>query len=197
MSKSHSMRPNPKCSRCGEPATIFQDDTNYCDLHYRYRQMRHGAQRGEKAIPSFELLDQLFQELRLESWKCPACKRTMNLLMKDGHASMVTLQHDRGGAIRLICFSCNSRHQHHPGDTYYELPEGHKRCHVCEKIKPLEEFYTRMSPCKTCQREKAKSYFHANKEARNAYKKRYVKANRAAISEYERLRRLRKKGVSN
>jgi hypothetical protein len=52
----------------------------------------------------------------------------MNWWLTEGSSTVITLQHDRDGTIRLICKGCNSRHHLHPGDSYYQMPRGHKRC---------------------------------------------------------------------
>ena len=51
MSSSHSMRVNPKCCRCKAPATVFRNQTNYCTLHYRIKQMIDDAKVDKKKVP--------------------------------------------------------------------------------------------------------------------------------------------------
>lgn len=69
-----------------------------------------------------------------------------------------------------------------------------KFCTCCKQEKPLDEFYQRKnktktgyyhySPCKVCSKEKAKDYYHQNKEERSAYRKRNYIENREDRLEY-------------
>jgi hypothetical protein len=118
--------------------------------------MRKQARANGKVVPA---LSQLYDLLdKLDGMKCPACERPMNWWLTEGSSTVITLQHDRDGTIRLICKGCNSRHHLHPGDSYYQMPRGHKRCPTCETVKPLSEFYfikTRGQPssrCRSCEK---------------------------------------------
>lgn len=170
----HSARPNPKCAHCGEPATKFRNQTNFCTVCYRLKQMRDDAAVDRKTVPSREALLRMAKELIASGMYCPVCANAMNWLKGDGVATVVTLQHDRSGAWRLICLGCNSRHQHYPGDEFYDLPEGHKRCALCEQVKPLSDFYRHptyhlgvRSECKACSIAAVDSWRKRNPGRRN------------------------------
>jgi len=62
MSEFHSMRLNPKCAHCGEPATRFRNQTNLCTIHYRIKQMKEDARIDGKTEPSRELLERLLMQ---------------------------------------------------------------------------------------------------------------------------------------
>ncbi len=164
-------------------------------MRQRFIQMRNAAKRSGKAVPTFRLLERL--AAALVAMKCPACQSPMNWLLKNGAATVVTLQHDRSGRMRLICKGCNSRHHLHPGDTYYEMPSGHKRCPRCTKTKPIADFGKKRSQCRKCEAEVSLERYRADKPTWKARKKAWLKANRRKASEYERLRRQRKKEAAH
>lgn len=189
-----------KCSKCNEPATMFRFETNSCAIHYRIKQMRSSAKRHGKLVPSEQWLEDMVSKLVADSMACPICRRTMNWLLCQGHSTAVTLQHDRNGEMRLMCFGCNSKHKHHPGDSYYELPPDKKHCSVCNEVKDVSEFYTHRdkpaSGCKACNRAKSLAGYHANPEKRKERHRAWTTANRQKASAYERERRARKRGVA-
>lgn len=186
---------------------------NRNEKSYRIRQMRRDAHRNKKAVPTAEALEKLAELVASDGMKCPACRRAMNWLFKDGRSTVVTLQHDRSGVIRLICKGCNSRHHLHPADTFYDLPEGHKRCPRCEAVKPVDAFYRLatgeiVSACRECERRSQLARYHRSPEAKRAKHQEWLKANRekvkeqrrkyqelnrARLTKQERLRRERKK----
>lgn len=147
-----------KCTRCGDPI-VNKPQNRRCAKHLRFSKMQVGARWAGKSVPSTAELDELLPK----DMKCPACKRTMNWFSKDGRSTMVTLQHDRNGNHRLICHACNSRHARMPGDSFYEIPAGHKYCSGCANIKPYAEFHKSFTEgrwnnlfqyCKTCVSER-------------------------------------------
>ncbi len=149
--------PSRKCSRCDKPAAKMRNQTYFCTPHYRMKQMRDDAKIDGKLVPSWEMLAELFLAIAALGLKCPACHRAMNWLKEEGVATIVTLQHDRDGGVRLLCLGCNSRHQHYPADTFYEVPPGHKRCNRCGTVKQFGDFYRDKynsnglrSDCKEC-----------------------------------------------
>jgi len=152
-----------RCSKCTEPAHSKSGHQWLCVLHYRLRQMQHSARRYNKVAPTDQVLIEMIAALG-PGLHCPVCKRQMNLLASDGQSTCLTLQHDRSGALRLICKRCNNRHQYHPLDSFYDLPAGHKRCPGCRTVKPFAEFYQgsdlryidgRRSYCRACYAVKA------------------------------------------
>ena len=68
------------------------------------------------------------------------------------------LQHYRDGTLAITCMSCNTKHGLMPGDSYRDVPVGHKLCRFCKTIKLLSMFNVRrdgkveypMSKCKPC-----------------------------------------------
>jgi hypothetical protein len=133
----------------------------FCVKHYRFNSMRSRAMNSGKYAPSFEELENLIPK----DFVCIGCGRKMVWLQKDDPSAVVSLQHDRDGTLRFICLACNSRHARFDGDTFYELPEGMKRCALCGKNKPLEEFVQRRdgwlgktTRCKPCHNEYGKKY---------------------------------------
>lgn len=156
--REDDMTGNPKdggaaCAWCERPAHIRQGRIMLCAVHYRISSMRARAKRDGKIVPSRAEIEALVPT----PFVCFGCDRAMNWLRSDGASTQVTLQHDRSGHLRLICLGCNTRHALHPGDTYYEIPAGHKRCFDCEQVKPFEEFPVarsrpigRYSYCRPC-----------------------------------------------
>lgn len=152
------------CARCDRPAFALMYFTNLCLLHVRAEQMRRGARYGEKAIPPREVIESLLNAALASGMKCPSCGRTMNWLKKDGQSTVITLQHDRDGGFRAICFGCNVRHQFHPNDTFYSLPAGHKRCQACKNNKPTADFYSpSRANCRQCERTASLRRYHTKK----------------------------------
>lgn len=149
---------NKTCAHCDQPAEKRRNEGHYCLLHYRIKQMRDDAAVDRKLIPSRTELEELFNGLLLSGMRCSICGQTMAMLKTPRRMkSTVTLQHDRSGAFRLICLSCNVKHQFMPGDEFYQRPDGHKRCTQCGEVKPHEQFYRRpaqpdglRSECKKC-----------------------------------------------
>lgn len=166
--RNHCTNPVKRCTICADLATVIRNKTHLCDMHYRTQQMRVGARVSNKAEPSALCVNNLAKCLVLAGMKCPVCDRVMNWLFKDGRSTVVTLQHDRDGTIRLMCKGCNSKHHWLPGDSFYDLPEGHKRCPKCGDIKPRAEFYPlyktkTTSLCRVCSRKTALARHHAKK----------------------------------
>lgn len=167
------------CSRggCSRQAFRRRGNAHYCVIHTRISEMRCTAQRDGKLVPPWEQLESLAET----AVTCAGCNRAMNWLSVDGASTVVTLQHDRDGGIRLICLSCNSRHGAHPGDSFYEIPQGFKRCGRCHEIKSEDQFYRDYSKrwhdlksaCKKCG-DAAMATFRENNRAHcNAYQRKY------------------------
>ena len=124
------------CSVCALPSTIKQGNQSLCDRHYRFGQMRSGAKRHGKLVPTRNELE----AMRGADLICPDCKTKMNWRSKDGTQSVASLQHYRDGSMAIVCRSCNTRHAFMLGDSYREMPKDHKQCPCCKTIKPLTEF---------------------------------------------------------
>jgi hypothetical protein len=143
----------PKCSRCGNESHIKQGNSRLCVVHYRFATMRSNARRHGKLVPTTQELEGMIPDRMI----CPTCSRTMNWLQKEGASTVVSLQHDRSGRMRLLCLACNTRHAQHSGDSFYDLGHGMKVCRRCKEAKPLSAFSQdrhkpigRVSYCKPC-----------------------------------------------
>lgn len=149
------------CSKCDEQGHRFQGERWLCVRHYRLGQMIYQAQRRGKYAPTPDELAALVREAEAAGMVCPHCKRQMNWAAKPrGYSTVVSLQHDRSGKLRLLCLGCNSRHQSFPGDTMYDYPPDWQFCPECQKAKPGDQFFRsqrtgrRISYCKPCQSKK-------------------------------------------
>lgn len=147
-------------------------------MHYRFGQMRATAKRFGKLVPTHEQLE----ALALKGAGCPDCYREMNWLARNGQSTVATLQHYRDGTLAIVCRSCNTRHAFMPGDTYREMPKDQKLCSACDTIKPLTEFAKDnnragsmkvKSCCKACSGLAAVAWRGANRDAYNAYQRKY------------------------
>lgn len=173
------MADNSKCSRqgCADLAVRHLGNARYCVRHYRFATMRARARRDGKSVPSPAELERLLPL----NMVCAPCGRTMNWLSNDGRSTVISLQHDRDGALRLICRACNTRHAHHPGDSFYELRAGERRCSSCRTVKPETDFYKatsgrwnhRMSRCKACMDEATRKRRRENRGRYNAEMRAY------------------------
>lgn len=144
------------CAWCDQPRARRQGRIFLCAKHYRFQQMRTRAARDGKTVPSYWALD----AMAAPGLICCGCQREMHWLVSDGPRSQqVTLQHDRGCTMRLLCLGCQVRHASHPGDEFYNVPVDHKRCPDCVAVLPLDRFSVdrsrpigRASYCKECSR---------------------------------------------
>lgn len=145
------------CAWCGGESIVKQGRLWLCRRHYRFQQMRVGAKRHGKTVPTYLELENLFSWLK--DMKCSHCERAMNWLGREGQATVISLQHDREtGKFRFLCRSCNTRHVFHPGDSFYSFPKDKRRCFMCKEIKPKSHFYIDRSrgpdglksSCKVC-----------------------------------------------
>lgn len=141
------------CSWCSEPFHKRQGRIGLCAMHYRISNMRGRARRDGKFVPTKEQIEALVPK----NMECPACHRTMTWLRVGGASQQISLQHDRDGQLRLLCLGCNTRHSVHKGDSFYDIPPGHKFCAQCGCNKPLEQFSIdrsrpigRKAYCKPC-----------------------------------------------
>lgn len=156
------------CARggCASASAGKRGKSYYCAKHLRLIQMNADAKQNGKQAPSFAELESLIPQ----DMKCSACARTMNWLRTGGMSTQVTLQHDRSGQIRLICFGCNTRHASLPGDLLYEIPKGHRYCPGCHLIKSESSFWQRKSKrrdvfiprCKDCHADAYRDRVAAN-----------------------------------
>lgn len=156
----------PACAWCERPSHIKQGHILLCAMHYRIANMRTRAKRDGKLVPARVAIEALAPS----PFECCCCQRPLTWLRENGASQQATLQHDRDGGLRIICLACNTRHAQHPGDTFYAIPGGHKRCPDCEQVLPLASFVIdrsrpvgRKSYCRPCSAARFKQW-----SARNA-----------------------------
>lgn len=168
--------PEAQCARCSRNACRHQGHQDLCAVHYRFGQMRANAKRSGKAVPTHEQLERLMSATTSAGRLiCVGCGREMNWLAVDGESTVVSLQHDRDGTLRLICRSCNTRHAFTPGDEFYSRAKSEKFCRGCERWLSKESFgVDRSKPsgltgrCTRCLRIAQARWAATNRERINA-----------------------------
>lgn len=169
---SISRRKPGVCAMCGDVAQHRRPKgSEYCSKHFRFMQMRWHAKRYGKTVPSFEELESLVPI----DMRCRHCNQSMNWLQTDGKRTQITLQHDRNGTHRLICFSCNARHAFMPGDLFYALKAGERYCPRCKTVKLESDFNRDNKPqrtvklatiCKVCSKAHCAQWRAKRKQAK-------------------------------
>jgi hypothetical protein len=157
-----------KCYVCGEDAIERHGRSNLCAEHRRFVQMQKTAKQDKKYVPSIYEL----QSLTPKDMRCGDCDIEMNWIDSSKRSSGAVLQHYRDGTLGITCFSCNTKHGLMIGDSYRDLPKGHKLCGVCKKIKPLDMFGKRSAKegdypktkCKACELDAQKTWRLKNPE---------------------------------
>lgn len=165
-----------RCYVCGAEAVKRHGRTNLCLKHRRFVQMQRTAKQDGKYVPSLYELESLVPD----DMRCKDCGVTMNWADSQSRSSGAVLQHYRNGKLGIVCMSCNTKHGLMPGDSYCDVPPGHKLCGKCKTIKPLEEFGSRggreshypKSKCKACELAAHKLWRQKNPEAYRASNKR-------------------------
>jgi hypothetical protein len=183
-----------KCYVCGEEAIKYLGRSNLCAEHRRFVQMQKTAKQDKKYIPSIYEL----QRLAPKDMKCGDCGIEMNWIDGSKRSSGAVLQHYRDGTLGITCLSCNTKHGLMHGDSYRDLPKGHKLCRTCKTIKPLNMFGKRSAKegsypktkCKACEFEAQKVWRLKNPEG---YKKLIKKHNDIKKLNPEKYRDLDKK----
>ncbi len=162
------------CKWCNFLAIIKQGRIWLCEKHYRFQQMRINAKRHNKCVPGYGELEAMHSILGMV---CPACKRELNWLGCNGLSTVITLQHDRSGALNFLCRACNTRHAGFEGDSFYIIDHNkEKKCFKCKKILPLSSFYkdnsgrwkNKKSSCKECSNKTYNNWRIKNREYYNA-----------------------------
>ena len=119
---------------------------------YRLKQMRTHSKYYGKSSPSRDDLLLLIPK----DMKCPSCEVKMiwTAPKKVGLRRVISLQHDRSGKIRLICFSCNSRHSHLKcsESVFYSMGRDKKYCNGCQRVKSINDFWADNSNSSTVKR---------------------------------------------
>jgi len=95
-----------------------------------------------KAVPTMGQLK--FLLWHLDGMKCPTCKVVMGWNRVESGAKTICLQHDRSGAFRLLCISCNTAHGAMPGDSFYDGKDVMKDEHLPHAIPGLQKKITRV-----------------------------------------------------
>lgn len=172
-----------KCKWCKGTAFIKQGRIWLCKKHYRFQQMRVRAKRKGKEVPSYNLLDEMLYLVGSVYMACPACGSKMNWLSSEGKRTVISLQHNRDGTLGFLCRSCNTRHAYFPGDTFYDVPFGHKFCNDCQQVLPFKVFSRDKfrsdgyrSYCKPCAYLRQKKYISQNRSKYNEKRRRYYHA---------------------
>lgn len=160
------------CSRCTEEAFVKQGHQWLCPRHYRFGQMRSTAKRRGKKVPEHTEIAAMVEACKMI---CPLCGRSMNWLAKSGHSTVVTLQHDQSGELKLLCLACNVRHRTFAEDSIYTRDRSKHPCRDCGKELAKSDFWTdRSRPlgikpyCKNCAYERYKKWAENNRERINA-----------------------------
>jgi hypothetical protein len=159
-----------KCYVCGDEAINRLGRSNLCAKHRRFIQMQKTAKQDKKYVPSIYEIENITPLDMI----CQDCGVLMNWIDGSNRPSNAVLQHYRDGSIGVTCMSCNTKHGMMPGDSYRDLPDGHKLCTGCKTIKPLTSFASRkdgkrpypMSKCRQCN-------LAANKEWRKSNPEKY------------------------
>lgn len=169
------------CKECGDGTLAVQrgKERYKCLKHLRFAYMRWCASNRGLAVPSREELERL---LALSNgMRCADCGKQMVWIREAGvRDAAVSLQHYRDGTFGLVCSSCNTRHQHMPGDTFRQVGPDFKHCARCNTTKPRSEFYPhraggskgRSSNCIKCSREIALAYYRNVRAPREGRKPR-------------------------
>ena len=152
------------CAWCQDAPHIKQGRIFLCAKHYRISSMRSRAKRDGKTVPTLAEVEAIIPS----PFVCIGCDGVMSWV--GGPASKkATLQHDRSGRLRIICLGCNTRHAAHPGDTFYDIPAGHKFCPDCSEVLPLSNFARdrsrpigRKSYCRPCASFRFKKWSSTN-----------------------------------
>jgi len=182
---SRGNEPAPQCKWCDAPAARKCGRIRLCRRHARLSQMSATARyRGNLAPSRAELEAMVPSDMR-----CSSCERTMNWFASDGADTVIVLQHDRAGTVRMICQSCNARHGQMPGDSFYHLPKGKRQCPDCKEIKDLTDFWKDRSGerfgdaftyCKDCHNRHRREYRALHRETVNAKRRSYYHARKEA-----------------
>jgi hypothetical protein len=162
------------CSKCDCPGFRWRGERWLCIFHHRFDTMITASRTCGKTVPTERQLWAMAVPIITNGMKCPSCDVVMQWT-GNRQSHTISLQHDRSGALRLICMLCNQRHDDLPGDTFFELPKDHWRCPRCEQVLPLTAFYKDRAGgcCKVCRKKlnremwaKFGKQWQANSEAR-------------------------------
>ena len=182
-----------KCYVCGDEAIKRHGRSNMCEKHHRFKQMQRTAKQDKKYVPSIFELEKIVPEGMI----CQDCGIQMHWIDDENRASGAVLQHYRDGTIALVCMSCNTKHGIMQGDSYKQVPVGHKLCPGCKTIKPHSDFSKRrdskkeypLTLCKPCALEKHKEWRKKNPEKYKAINKKHNDLRKLNAEKYRGLDR--------
>jgi hypothetical protein len=149
---------NNGACKCGKPGFRFRGERWLCVQHNRMEMMITTSKERGLRVPTKQELEAMFFEVESNGMKCPHCGIKMNWSRSDGMMSVLSLQHDRSGDLRLICMGCNVRHAAVPGDRFFDIPLDHKHCPQCKTVKLIESNFYRLSSgnlsswCRACRK---------------------------------------------
>ena len=169
------------CKWCGDEVFRKQGRIWLCKKHYRFQQMRVRAKSRGKAVPSYDWLEEQWRSIK---GSCPVCHRDVNWLSKEGSATVLTLQHDRNGDMRLLCLSCNVRHASFEDDSFYETDPNRRICPRCRRSLPWGAFCAdnnsrwknKKSYCRQCSTKYHNEWVIKNRKRENAKRRKYYHA---------------------
>jgi hypothetical protein len=177
-----------KCSQCDKDATYTDKQRRFCDMHYRFTQMRDGARDRHGLKHTSKELEALLPA----DMKCPHCNVEMiwrRSRYEKGVTNQITLQHWRDGRLGFLCHQCNTRHASMENDSYDKMPADHKFCPHCKTVKHQSEFgikntrtvLKRNSYCKPCNALRSKAgKASMDKDKINQYAREYRAKRKAA-----------------
>lgn len=182
-----------KCYVCGDEAIKRHGRSNLCAQHRRFLQMQRTAKQDKKYVPSIYEL----QKLVPVDMKCGDCGIEMNWIDGNNRPSNAVLQHYRDETLGITCMSCNTKHGLMPGDSYRDIPNGHKLCTNCKTIKSLDLFGKRSAKegdypktkCKKCELDAQKAWRQNNPERYKELNKRHNDIKKSDPDKYRELDR--------
>lgn len=178
----------------------------FCDKHYRRWKKRGDPTITTPALRGDCSIDGCYGAHSARGF-CPAHYQAW--LRKNGgrisdHAPCSV---DNCAKVRTHALYCRSHYQFSRkyGDPLYEAPPTptSKTCTACNETFPLDSFDRRkdrggmgvMSRCKPCSRRRVQEAHHSNREAYNAYQRKWASENRDKRSAVEAVQRARRLGV--
>jgi len=124
------------CSRpgCNERGILPNGTAAYCPKHMRTKKMMDGCKRHGKDNPGRKWLDRELDKVEANGMRCPLCG--CSVVFKGNRSkvgNVISLQHDNDGNMRLICVTCNVKHQT-MGDSIYKHGPDKRRCNRCKEV---------------------------------------------------------------
>ena len=157
---------DPLCTQCNRPKHNGKWKPNLCARHARFTQMRDTALSRNVYVPTTQELEAIAGNDEFLS--CPTCGVVMHWMVAEKRSlrpSLITLQHDRNGQIRFLCFSCNARHYDFDGDEFYLYGPHFKPCKRCRAVLPRECLRKGANLCGPCS--KRYDSWYSNERRRN------------------------------